>query len=45
MPRAQGEMITFRLVHDADGYPPGDYEIMWARRLPDGTYEIDNIPL
>jgi len=36
--------ITFRLVHDADGYPPGDYEIMWARCLPNGTYEIDNIP-
>ena len=36
--------ITFRLVQDADGYPPGNYESMWARRLPDGTYEIDNIP-
>jgi len=36
--------ITFRLVQDADGYPPGDYESMWARRLPDDTYEIDNIP-
>lgn len=36
--------ITFRLVQDEDGYPPGHYERMWARRLPDGTYEIDNIP-
>lgn len=36
--------ITFRLVQDADGYPPGHYESMWARRLPDDTYEIDNIP-
>jgi len=36
--------ITFRLVQDADGYPPGTYESMWARRLPDGNYEIDNIP-
>ena len=36
--------ITFRLVQDADGYPPVHYESMWARSLPDGTYEIENIP-
>lgn len=36
--------ITFRLVQDEDGYPPGSYESLWARRLSDGTYEIDNIP-
>ncbi len=36
--------ITFRLVQDEDGYPGVGYESMWARRLPDGTFEIDNIP-
>lgn len=36
--------LTFRLVQDESGYPGVGYESMWARRLPDGTFEIDNIP-
>ena len=36
--------ITFRLERDEDGYPPSDWERLWAQRLPDGSYEIDNLP-
>lgn len=36
--------IIFRLQQDEDGYPPCGYESVWAARLPDGTYQIDNIP-
>jgi len=36
--------ITFRLDRDEDGYPPSDWERLWATRLPDGSYEIDNLP-
>jgi hypothetical protein len=35
--------IVFRLEPDEDGYPPVGYESVWADRLPDGTYRIDNL--
>lgn len=37
------EKVLFQLGQDEDGYPPDDYESLWA--LPSGSnYEIDNIP-
>ncbi len=36
--------IAFRLDRDEDGYPPSDYERLWAVPLPNGNYRIDNIP-
>lgn len=36
--------IVFRLEQDEDGYPPVGYESVWADRLADGTYRIDNLP-
>jgi len=36
--------ISFRLEKDEDGYPPSDYERLWAVPLPGGNYRIDNIP-
>lgn len=36
--------IGFRLIRDADDYPPADWEHLWA--IPRGTdrFELDNIP-
>jgi len=36
--------ITFKLQPDEDGYPPSDYERLWAVPLSNGRYQIDNIP-
>lgn len=36
--------VLVRLERDEDDYPPADTETLWARRLDDGTCEIDNIP-
>lgn len=36
--------IIFSLEKDEDGYPPNDYETLWARIKQKGLYEIDNIP-
>ena len=38
------QRIVFRLERDEDGYPPSDYERLWAKPLPGGHYLIDNIP-
>lgn len=38
------QRVTFRLERDEDGYPPSDYERLWATPLPSGNYLIDNIP-
>ncbi|MBB3344743.1 DUF4265 domain-containing protein [Luteimonas sp. RC10] len=38
------QRIVFRLERDEDGYPPSDYERLWAKPLPGGNYLIDNIP-
>ncbi|MGA7538935.1 MAG: DUF4265 domain-containing protein [Steroidobacteraceae bacterium] len=36
--------IAFRLIRDADDYPPADWEHLWA--IPRGAdhFELDNIP-
>ena len=38
------EKILFKLVQDEDGYPPNDYESLWALPSENSNYEIDNIP-
>jgi hypothetical protein len=36
--------VSFRLERDEDGYPPADWEHLWARWTADGLYELDNTP-
>ncbi|GKT20153.1 DUF4265 domain-containing protein [Acidovorax sp. SUPP2522] len=36
--------IIFSLVPDEDGYPPFDYESVWAKKLNENLWKIDNIP-
>lgn len=36
--------INFRLEKDEDGYPPDDWEGIWASPLGGDKYEVDNIP-
>jgi Domain of unknown function (DUF4265) len=38
------EKVIFRLQQDADGYPPDDWESLWAYEVEPGLYSIDNIP-
>lgn len=38
------QRVVFELQRDEDGYPPSDYERLWATPLPNGNYVIDNIP-
>ena len=36
--------ISFRLEQDEDGYPPDQWESLWASKEQLGLYCIDNIP-
>src|SRR4028119_564720 len=36
--------VLFKLEKDEEDHPPVDYERLWAKRLEEGLYEIDNIP-
>lgn len=36
--------ISFRLQQDGDGYPPATTETVWAKKISENEYEIDNIP-
>lgn len=36
--------IVFPLEQDDDGYPPVNYERLWAEELPEGGFKVDNIP-
>lgn len=38
------ERVDFKLQRDDNGFPPSDYERLWATPLPNGNYAIDNIP-
>ncbi len=44
--RKKEEMLKvgFKLDRDADDYPPADWEWLWASRVSDSTFKIDNIP-
>ena len=36
--------IAIKLQRDEDGYPPVDWEDLWAVRVGNGTFQIDNVP-
>jgi hypothetical protein len=36
--------ILFHLEQDEDGYPPVSAETLWAIKVGEGLYKIDNIP-
>nr|WP_303828264.1 DUF4265 domain-containing protein [Asticcacaulis taihuensis] len=36
--------ITFKLERDEEGYPPNDYETLWAEPLEGQLFRIDNAP-
>jgi hypothetical protein len=36
--------VVVKLEKDEDGYPPLDYEGLWAIPLGEGLFQIDNIP-
>jgi hypothetical protein len=38
------QKIYFKLQQDEDGYPPNDWESLWAIELEPGKFQIDNIP-
>lgn len=40
----QQKRIFFRLQKDETGYPPDDWESLWASEIEMGLYSIDNIP-
>jgi hypothetical protein len=37
--------VAFPLVQDDDGYPPDNWETLWAYETVEGLYAIDNIPI
>lgn len=37
--------VVFRLEQDEDGYPPDNWESLWAGEVEPGLYSIDNIPI
>jgi len=38
------DKVFFRLAKDSDGYPPFEVESVWAKKVSEGLYQIDNIP-
>ena len=36
--------VLFQLQKDEDGYPPDDWESLWAFETEQGLYAIDNVP-
>lgn len=36
--------ISFRLRQDEDGYPPATTETVWAKKISENEYKIDNVP-
>jgi Domain of unknown function (DUF4265) len=36
--------VGFKLDRDQDDYPPADWEWMWASRVGESTFKIDNSP-
>lgn len=38
------QKIYFKLEQDEDGYPPNDWESLWAKEIELGKFQIDNIP-
>lgn len=44
MTEIKHQKIKFALERDEDGYPPADFEWVWAKPCGTNIYEIDNIP-
>ena len=42
--RGKGVKVAFPLAQDEDGYPPVNWEHLWARRVGDSLFELDNTP-
>lgn len=38
------DKVMFRLSKDEDGYPPDDWETLWACEVGRDLYSIDNVP-
>jgi len=38
------QKIWFKLKRDVDGYPPDDWETMWAQKISANQFQIDNVP-
>ena len=36
--------VGFKLERDKDDYPPANWEWIWASRISDSTFKIDNSP-
>jgi hypothetical protein len=36
--------VSFRLEPDEDGYPPADWEDLWAEQVSNESYRLDNAP-
>lgn len=36
--------VVFPIAKDEDGYPPVEYESLWALKIRGSTYKVDNIP-
>ncbi len=43
-PDANISRVAFSLIRDEEGYPPADWEHLWARPIGDSLFEIDNTP-
>ena len=44
MDEGQRVKIAFRLERDEDGYPPADWETMWAAPVGGDLFRLDSIP-
>ena len=38
------QKVYFHLQQDEDGYPPQEWESLWAKEIEPGLFQIDNIP-
>lgn len=44
MSEAEYAKVAFKLPRGDDGYPPVDWENLWAIALSDGSYRVDSVP-
>jgi hypothetical protein len=44
MNKAEYVKVAFKLPRGDDGYPPVDWENLWAIPLSDGSYLVDSVP-
>jgi hypothetical protein len=41
---SRNERVAFRLTPDEEGFPPGDWEHLWADAVGANEYRLDNTP-